>query len=195
MRTPLTGNTHVGPRLPAMRPQRQRGTALILSLVFLLLLTILGVTAVSTSTLQEKMAGNMKNQNVALQATESALRDGEIRLRALVQASIVAIGATPIPDNTVGGIYSLGTFDAMNDAWWAANSTPYANDGVDQITQAAQEPRSVIEKITTEYYDVNAKIDYSEPPGMVYFRVWARGAGDTANTQSTLQSTYKVPGP
>jgi type IV pilus assembly protein PilX len=195
MRTPLTPNTHIGRRLPALRPHRQHGTALILSLVFLLVLTLLGITAVSTSTLQEKMAGNMKNQNVALQATEAALRDGEIRLRTLADASILAIGAQPDPNNTAGGIYSTGSVDATNDPWWQANSTPYANDGIDQIEQAAQEPRSIIESLGTVVYSLDAPTKFEETPGMKYYRIWARGVGGTASANSTLQSTYKIPGP
>jgi type IV pilus assembly protein PilX len=195
MSSPLAHNTHVARTLSGARASRQRGTALIVSLVFLLLLTLLGITAVSTSTLQEKMAGNMKNQNVALQATEAALRDGELRLRTLSDASIAAIGQQPTPDNAVGSIYATNTVDASNEAWWQANSTPYANDGVTQITQAAQDPRSIIEKLSTVNYDVNAPTTYTPQPGMVYYRVWARGVGGTTTAQATLQSTFKIPGP
>lgn len=51
----------------------QRGTALIMSLVILLILTILGVTAMGTATLEERMAGNTQETNKAFQAAESGL--------------------------------------------------------------------------------------------------------------------------
>ena len=57
--------------------QRQTGSALIISLVFLLLLTILGVSSMQSSTLQEKMAGNSAEKNRAFQLAEAALRAGE----------------------------------------------------------------------------------------------------------------------
>ena len=57
--------------------RRQNGAVLIVSLIMLLLLTLIGVTAMQTNGLEEKMAGNMLDRNIALQAAESALRDAE----------------------------------------------------------------------------------------------------------------------
>ena len=64
-------------RFTASPERHERGTALIFALVMLLLLTILGITAVTTSSLQEKMAGNMRDQYMAQQSGDSVLRDGE----------------------------------------------------------------------------------------------------------------------
>jgi type IV pilus assembly protein PilX len=44
-----------------------------MSLVFLLLLTIIGVTAMNTTSLEEKMATNIKDKNLSLQAADSAV--------------------------------------------------------------------------------------------------------------------------
>ncbi len=55
----------------------QAGAVLVISLIFLLLMTIIGVTTMQTTTLQERMAGNTRDMNLALQSAESALRDGE----------------------------------------------------------------------------------------------------------------------
>ena len=55
----------------------QRGVVLIVSLIFLLVLTLIGVTASQSTILQERMAGNVKDRNMALQASEAALRAGE----------------------------------------------------------------------------------------------------------------------
>lgn len=68
------------PALPSERlsmASRQQGVALVIALVFLLLLTIIGVTAMQTATLQERMAGNVRDRNVGMQAGEFALRDAE----------------------------------------------------------------------------------------------------------------------
>lgn len=51
----------------------QGGTALIMSLVILMILTILGITAMGTSSLQEKMAGNAQESTRAFEAAESGL--------------------------------------------------------------------------------------------------------------------------
>jgi Tfp pilus assembly protein PilX len=51
----------------------QRGAALIMALVILFILTILGVTAMSTSSLEQKMAGNIQDLTRAFQAAESGV--------------------------------------------------------------------------------------------------------------------------
>ena len=50
-------------------------------MVMLLAMTVLGVTAMRNTTLQERMAGNLRDSNLAFQAAERALREGEKFLR------------------------------------------------------------------------------------------------------------------
>lgn len=52
---------------------RQRGTVLIVSLLILLVMTIIGVSAVSTTSLEEKMASSFQQVEVAFQAAESTI--------------------------------------------------------------------------------------------------------------------------
>lgn len=51
----------------------QRGAVLVTALVFLVILTLLGITSMSTNTLEERMAGNSQDANRAFQAAESGL--------------------------------------------------------------------------------------------------------------------------
>ncbi len=55
----------------------ESGAALIVALIMLLLITIVGVSAMQTTTMEEKMAGNLRDRHVAFQAAEAALREGE----------------------------------------------------------------------------------------------------------------------
>lgn len=64
---------------PCAIRRSQRGATLVVGLVILLLLTLLGVQAMRSNTLQERMAGNTRDRNTAFQAAESALRVGETR--------------------------------------------------------------------------------------------------------------------
>jgi type IV pilus assembly protein PilX len=59
---------------------RARGAVLFVALVFLVLLTLIAITASSTSILQERMVGGMRNGHLAMGGAESALREGETRL-------------------------------------------------------------------------------------------------------------------
>ncbi|MBK9217169.1 MAG: hypothetical protein IPL70_01255 [Uliginosibacterium sp.] len=54
---------------------RQSGAALVVGLVVLVLLTLLGIAAMRTSALEERMAGNLRESNIAFQSAEGALRE------------------------------------------------------------------------------------------------------------------------
>lgn len=58
-------------------PLHQTGAALIVGLVMLLVMTMIGVSAMQTNLLEEKMAGNYRDRDLAFQAAEAALRDAE----------------------------------------------------------------------------------------------------------------------
>ncbi|MFD2192193.1 pilus assembly PilX family protein [Pistricoccus aurantiacus] len=55
----------------------QAGAALVVGLIFLMLMTMLGLSAMQSTVLQERMAGNLRDHEMAFQAAEAALRKGE----------------------------------------------------------------------------------------------------------------------
>jgi len=55
----------------------ERGAVLFVALVFLILITLLGLTATSSSILQERMTGGLHNGQLALMGAETALRGEE----------------------------------------------------------------------------------------------------------------------
>jgi type IV pilus assembly protein PilX len=57
--------------------RKQSGISLIVVMLFLLTMSILGVTAMRTANLEEKMAGNERDRQLAFEAAEAALRDAE----------------------------------------------------------------------------------------------------------------------
>lgn len=58
-------------------PGRQRGAALLVALMVLLILTLLGLTSSNVSIMQERMAGNVSEINLAFQDAESTIREIE----------------------------------------------------------------------------------------------------------------------
>ncbi len=54
--------------------ESQRGAALVTALILLTVLTLLALTSMSTTSLEEKMAANTQEVNRAFQAAESGLR-------------------------------------------------------------------------------------------------------------------------
>lgn len=69
------GNLNFGCRINSHMPRRQDGVALIVSLVILMILTILGTAAMSTSSLELKMSGNAQTSTRALEGAESGLAE------------------------------------------------------------------------------------------------------------------------
>lgn len=55
----------------------QRGIALVVVLLLLLIVTLIGLAAMRGTLLQERMAGNVAARGVAFQAAEAALREAE----------------------------------------------------------------------------------------------------------------------
>ena len=62
----------------------QGGAVLAVSLVFLVILTLVGVSAMQNTMLEEKMAGNVKDRNLAFQNAESAIREAELFIEGVV---------------------------------------------------------------------------------------------------------------
>ena len=55
--------------------RRQSGVTLIVTLVMLVLITLVGVSSIRNSTMDERMAGNSRDRDKALQAAEAAVRN------------------------------------------------------------------------------------------------------------------------
>ncbi|MCS4309842.1 type IV pilus assembly protein PilX [Pseudomonas sp. BIGb0381] len=107
---------------------RQRGMVLLISLVFLLLLSVIGLSSIEGAITQQKIAGSLWHRNQSLQTAESGLRLGEQGVRrkgaALPQCPSIAacgppdeafsvVGAGPHPVSSVnwvaikGGLYGI----------------------------------------------------------------------------------------
>ncbi|WP_447927229.1 pilus assembly PilX family protein [Vreelandella sp. EE27] len=80
-------------------PAGQRGMALVLSLIFLAIVTLVSLSSMQGSMLQGRMAANQQDYSVALQAAEAALKEAERRLQQGMEPSNVW---SPYPANEAG---------------------------------------------------------------------------------------------
>lgn len=83
-------------------PSRQSGVTLIVALVFLVVLTIAGITAMQFSTLEERMASNSQFRNSTFQLAQNEIRS---ELRAF---NTSLSGRTPLLEAINAGRYSEG---------------------------------------------------------------------------------------
>jgi type IV pilus assembly protein PilX len=74
---------------------RQSGAVLIVSMIILVVLTLLGVTAMNTTSLQERIASNTQEQVHAFQAAETGLNQAFADNLAYDISSSYTGGATP----------------------------------------------------------------------------------------------------
>ncbi|KXJ32826.1 MULTISPECIES: pilus assembly PilX family protein [unclassified Pseudomonas] len=77
-------------------PGQQNGAVLIVTLIMLLLMTLLAIGSMRGTVLQERMAGNLRDENLAFQAAEMAQRDAE---QAAKNKSIAEWQSTATTDN------------------------------------------------------------------------------------------------
>ena len=177
---------------------RQNGAALITSLVILLILTVLGITGMGTTSMEERMTGNMRDQLISFQAAEAGLSDGERHVNTWL------VGASPIPDSSgTNGVYTIDSLlapttayddyadGAFADAVIWNNATAYgATTGVAAVAEVATPPLYILEHIQTIAQTASAD-DARHPTGnsFAFYRVTTRGSGLSPNAITLLQST------
>ena len=100
----------------------QCGAALFVSLVFLLLLTIIGVVGMQGAVMQEKMAGNSKFKNQSFQYAEAALREGEGLIASDVNAVNIAACTQCVGNNCRAPDWSsISVSSGTCDVWRSAS--------------------------------------------------------------------------
>ncbi|WP_347909148.1 PilX N-terminal domain-containing pilus assembly protein [Pseudomonas grandcourensis] len=99
----------------------QRGMALLVSLVFLLLLTLIGLSSMQSATLQEKMAGSVALRNQSFQGAEAALRVGEGTVQRESYALPVCSGIVQCAPPSESSTITAAGFNASSGVTWIAS--------------------------------------------------------------------------
>jgi type IV pilus assembly protein PilX len=176
-------------RVTALARNRQRGIALFISLVLLLLMTIIGISAVQTTSLEERMARNTHDSVLAFQAAEVALRSAETFLRTSINSTA---GFTTAGTN---GLWRAAQYNeaerwTLANIWTGASSVQVPN----AISNVNAQPRYIIEWVATVQRAENPYLQGSSYATLFdrieIFRITARGVGGSTNAQVVLQSTF-----
>jgi Tfp pilus assembly protein PilX len=200
----------------ANRRKAQEGAVLIVALLFLVVLTMLGITAMTGTTFEERMAGNARDAAVAMHSAEASLRaarDVVLGLRAPAGSSIIQAGTGPNEANfadasdangvCVKGLCSPRPYDKTTQGAvppeipagvsWTETDFPgattdayAANNGATRLQGVSKQSRFIIELFCTPL--VGGGMDQTDT-----CRVWrftAVGWGKNPNTQVTVQETY-----
>lgn len=165
------------------RPRLNRGMVLVTSLVILLVITMLALSSVQSTSIQELISRNQRDSNLAFNAAETALVEAESVINSL---SSLSYGDSVSPK-----IYDARSAGALTNLW---NST-YVNASSSNVDVVASQPVFVIEHVRTVISDEDRlNIDnIGQNPNTCctqMFRITARGTGGTDNAQVVLQTTY-----
>jgi type IV pilus assembly protein PilX len=170
--------------------KNQRGVALFISLVLLLVLTIIGVSAVQTTSLEQRMARNTHDSVLAFEAAEVALRTGETFLRNNVNSTALF----PVGGNN--GLWKASDYGQTEhweqaNIWTGNNSVQLPNNTVNGVSE---QPRYIIEWVASVQRTDNPYLQTGSYSALFdrieIFRITARGVGGSPNARVLLQSTY-----
>ncbi|MCB1648721.1 MAG: pilus assembly protein PilX [Pseudomonadales bacterium] len=172
---------------------RQKGAVLIFCLVFLLVLTMMGVSSMESAVLEERMAGNMQDFNAAFQAAETSLQSAENWLAGQITwPATSADGSTTVwtrdamdPD-TVDSLHWWQDSTRDTGSWWNSNAIE-----VGSVEGVASEPHYIIEELSNVTTGQSIGIGSGvENRVRVFHRITARGTGVGDSAVVQLQSTF-----
>jgi type IV pilus assembly protein PilX len=171
---------------PTAKASGQRGAVLVVGLIFLAMLSLMGVAAYSAATQEERMSGNTRDRIRAFEAAEASLRDCESVLAAVG-------GGLPAFDGT-GGMYTAPapdqlqayeTVDWKNAAQVRVIPTPLADVSI--------QPRCIVEQVIDIEVPPEVRVAGSLPTNLTVYRITAVGFGANASTSASVQSMYVRP--
>ncbi|MEQ7919876.1 PilX N-terminal domain-containing pilus assembly protein [Xanthomonas sp. WHRI 1810A] len=151
----------------------QRGAVLLVSLVFLLLLTLLGVSSMQNATLQEKMAGSVTMRNISFQTAEAALRLGEssIQVTGFVMTKCNSVTKCAPPSESTSTTLAAGLNSNSGVTWVVVPNGFYG-----------------IQNLGTTTSPVNRPPNCSSASSVTLYRV--TGVGNKGNSKTVLESIY-----
>lgn len=187
-------------RLPSSRTGRrsdQRGFVLVTGLLFIVVLTLLGLAMFRGSGLMDRISANTRDKQRALEAAESALQYGEWWLgnggggvgkpcSGIVDAAIVANIHTC--SNALPAAYATAPIPFQNSySYEPPGLQVVAGGGGMSTVPGSQDVRYAnLPGFYIEYLGLNS--DGSKQ----YYQVTAYGSGGLAATAAVVRSTYSV---
>ena len=187
---------------------KQQGAALVVALIMLVLMTLVGITAMQVTTVQEKMVANSRDLNVAFQAAEVALLRGEHYVKnmqdAIFTTTCKGSGSTiglckPGQSTPIWTTISWSDTDPVTLEYGNEQENkqiPASETSVDNIQPlpaktVAKQPRYIIEDITSVSGGGQANLSKG------LYRITAQGYGQAVNDNGQplarvmLQSVFK----
>jgi len=167
--------------------QQQRGAALITSLIFLILLTLLGFSSSRSVIMQELISRNYSDQNLAFQAAEAALKYAEACIRVsdgLPSGGIASVSASCASGNAIPPPYA--------DDWVrTASATFWADAGTQLDGGTLTLPSGALSSQPIYVIALMNRRSCITLTGRCIYQITASGTGISPNSQKIIQSIYR----
>jgi type IV pilus assembly protein PilX len=176
-------------------PPRQRGAILVVSLLLLLVMTALALTASQTTRLQERMAGNARDLDLAFQGAETGLRGAEAEIQVKAQAAgmrMVEICTDPT-DCIMPRPTSAIDYGDADETWWNANSRSYGDPSVKELDALVTDPIFRSELWSNNLDSLTEGARPGQQTGTAYYVNTSRSVGGTDTAEVLVQSVYASP--
>ena len=181
---------HHCPTSPPFVHRRQGGAVLVVSLLLLVTLTLIGLAGMRGTTMEEKMAGNMRDRNAAFQASEGAVRTGEKWIAQQTDPPATANTGTPAPD-----VYSedanLPPLATQTPAWWGSDDNTLPAEPLQDAAgddMVAEQPRYLMQYL--DFRPDSFDVGIEEPTGRHFYRVTGHGTGISPTARAVVQTTF-----
>jgi type IV pilus assembly protein PilX len=180
--------------------KKNQGMTLIISLILLLMVSLIGMSVLNVSTVEEKMAGGTRDKDLAFQAAEIALRRAEEFIRTSVSGTAGfttncnAGLCAELPLNSTVMRWEDDTLCSANTKIWNCDKSKEVDLTQISVGSFSQNPRYFIELLKdidyTDSPQVNNQGDQAPEDKVQVYRITAIGYGGSTNSSVLLQSTY-----
>jgi type IV pilus assembly protein PilX len=179
-------------RSSALQPQT--GAVLLFALIMLMLMTMIGLSGSKVTSLEQRMAGNFRDKDLAFQAAESTLQYAEAQLH-----------ASPM----------LLTFDSGGkNGYYSSTTTTYTTPSDCSFNKATANPGNCVVKdafwtnwptatypntasltglVSNPQYIIQVLYVTTGTPNVTYYQTTAYAQGATTSSVAILQSIIHIP--
>ncbi|HRA80625.1 MAG TPA: PilX N-terminal domain-containing pilus assembly protein [Thauera sp.] len=190
---------------PLSSVRKQSGVVLVVSIILLLVLTLIGLSSMRGTTLEERMAGNWRDANYALQSAEAGLRGAETFLRPLFLLPTDLTYPDGCSDGDECPVFAHSrlshsehdpTADLLTTRITATNADTHpwmqASQEYNEIDLpgVATPPRYLIEHRDFVRDHLVTGFGSSQETGRDQYQITARGTGQSDEAEVILQSGY-----
>lgn len=163
--------------------RREQGAILVTSLLLLLVLTIIGISVMQMTRMEERMSGNTRDISTAFQGAEAALRGGEAQVLTFVsRPSLCATAGTPCA--SAFSKTALPNVGEQDGDWWKASANTFSDPNIGE--DFIEKPQFIIEQVAF----VRNSPDVDDLTGRDFYQISAHSTGGSGKSEVIVQSTF-----